>query len=135
MVGRIRISYPAVYELHDLVVFLKTLLKSSLPAAAICENANIKRQVLEETSAWRRAHGFNTEVVTFASILGLVQKRPIEQSDYQTMLPDTRLCISDVLTRKSGKVIVNYLSPDAIGVSLSPHPQSDLFFRILSNNV
>src|SRR3989442_451015 len=132
MVNRIRISYPAVYELNDLVLFLKTLLKRSLPAAAICENGNIRSEVLEKVLAWRRAHGLNSEVVTFAAILGLVHKRPIEHSDYQTMLPETRLSVSDVLMKRSGKIVVNYLSPDAIAVGLSQHPQSDLFFRIVS---
>jgi hypothetical protein len=135
MVGHIRISYPAVYDLNDLVLLVKALLKRSLPAAAICENGNIKREALEKVSAWRRAHGLNSEVITLAVILGLVLKRPIEHSDYQSMLPESRLSVSAVLAKKSSKIVVNYLSPDAIGVGLSQRPQSDLFFRILSNHV
>jgi hypothetical protein len=106
-----------------------------LPAAAICENVNIRGDLVEKVSAWRRTHGLNSEVVTLAAILGLVQKRPIEDSDYQSTLPESGLSLSEVLTKRSGKIIVNYLSPDAIGVSLSQHPQSDLFFRIISNRV
>jgi hypothetical protein len=111
------------------------LLKRSFPAAALCDSDNINREVAQKLSEWRTLNGLNGEVITLATILGLVLKRPMQESDFATVLPGTKLAVSDILKKKSSRVVANFLAPDAIGIALSAYPHLDLFHRILSNQV
>jgi hypothetical protein len=130
---KLRISYPLVYDLNNVVQIVKILLRASLPLAALCENNNIKDEIKYRISDWRKKNGINTESITFSSILGLIDKRDFENQDAIVKIPDIEITVAEVFIKFPPKAKVFYLTPLGISLALSVDPRPILFQSILSN--
>jgi len=133
MPTRARISYPAVYDLNDVILLVKLLQRVSVPLSALCDNNNISERYLSTLVAWRRKHGLNTEVITLASILGFVNKRRFLPEDGNIRLPSIKAPLQEVLKTTSRTLVINLLSKTGIELSVSESPEYILFEAILSN--
>lgn len=133
MPGRARISYPAVYDLNDVILLVKLLQRASVPLSALCDNNNISKRYLSRLVAWRRKHGLNGEVITLASILGFVNKRRFLPENGNTRLPSIGAILREVLKTTPRTLVINLLSKTGIELSVSESPKYILFEAILSS--
>ena len=135
MPARTRTSYPAVYDLNDILLLVKVLQTASLPFSVLCDDDNLNNRYQSTLRAWRRKHGLNSEVVTFASILGFVNKRHLNENDTSTRLPGIDVLLQKVLRKMPRTLVINLLSKSGIELSVSKSPQYVLFEAILSNKI
>jgi len=133
MSTRPRISYPAVYDLNDIILVVKLLQKASLPLSVLCDNSNLNSRYLSALVDWRRKYGLDAEVITLANILGFVNKRRFNQDDVNTRLPGINIPLQKILRKTPITLVVNLLSRSGIQLSVSKYPEYILFDAILSN--
>jgi hypothetical protein len=130
---RPRISYPAVYDLNDVILLVKLLQRASLPLSVLCNNVNISNRYRPKLISWRTKHGLNSDVITLASILGFVNRRRVIASDANIRLPNIDVPLREVLKRTPQTLVINLLSKTGIELSVSKSAQYMLFEAILSN--